>query len=82
MLTDGTDKTPRKGPIVLGHGFNLTVNQTTITMGALIHNGWKVIVGQQGYADYRGERYPCEVATPAPNCDPNCLFNCKPTRSC
>ena len=63
--------------LVLGHEFNLTVNGTVTTMGALIHDEWKLIVGPQGYADFRGERYPCEAARPAANCAPNCLFNCK-----
>jgi len=47
------------------------------TMGALLHGDWKLIVGEQSYSDYRGVLFPCEPATPAPNCDPNCLFNCE-----
>lgn len=80
VITGVTENSPRKGALVLGHEFNLTVNHVATTMGALIHNDWKLIVGEQGYADYRGRRYPCEAATPAPNCDPNCLFNCKSQR--
>lgn len=78
VLTGVRDKPLRLGPLVLGHEFNLTtVNHTITTMGALIHNDWKLIVGQQGYADYRGQQYPCQAAAPGPNCNPNCLFNCK-----
>ena len=78
LLTGVTKKSQRKGPLVLGHEFNMTVNQTVTTMGALLHKDWKLIVGEQGYADYRGDRFPCEPATPGPNCDPYCLFNRKP----
>lgn len=78
LLTGATKKSQRKGPIVLAHEFNMTVNRTVTTMGALLHNDWKLIVGEQGYADYRGDQFPCKPATPGPNCDPYCLFNCKP----
>ena len=44
-------------------------------MGALIHGDWKLIVGRQGYSDYRGAMYPCVGATPAPNCDGTCLYH-------
>ena len=67
----GEDPAPPRGTVIIGHEFEWAGNMT----GAVIKGDWKLIVGGQAYSDYRSAMYPCVPATPAPNCDPNCLFN-------
>jgi arylsulfatase A-like enzyme len=58
--------------LVLGHEFALGATAAT---GALLAGRFKLIVGAQPHSDYRGPLYPCVLASPGPNCNPNCLFD-------
>jgi arylsulfatase B len=69
----GQNQSAPRDSIVIGHEFRYGQNQTM--MGALIKDDWKLIVGVQGYSSFRGTLFPCVVATPAPNCDPHCLYD-------
>ena len=72
-LLSGQNLSAPRDMLVLGHDFVYGKNKTT--MGAVISQGWKLIIGRQGYADYRGRLFPCVAATPAPNCEPYCVYN-------
>jgi arylsulfatase B len=72
-LLTGANMSATRETIVIGHEFPL--GKTRTLMGAVIHRGWKLIVGPQSYSDYRGPMYPCTPAIAAPNCQPDCFFD-------
>ena len=64
LVTGTTTREPRD-TIIIGHNFSYGA---TNSIGALIHGDWKLIVGEQGYSDYRGPLFPCIPATPSQCC--------------